>query len=62
MSDQPQVCYWRGKPLEELTREELIEAVKILGRFFQSETSPEMARAKALGCVEMMRRGERFYR
>lgn len=26
------VSYWRGRRLEELTREELIEAVKILGR------------------------------
>jgi hypothetical protein len=53
------VRYWRGKPLEKLSREELIEAVKCLGRWFSLETTREMARIKALGHVEALRRGLR---
>lgn len=32
MTDIPTVSFWMGRPLSELTKEELIEAVEYLGR------------------------------
>lgn len=51
--------YWRGKDIEEMSRDELIAAVRDLGKQFQFYTSPERSRAFALGSVEMLKRGER---
>jgi hypothetical protein len=36
------VMYWRGKPVEYLSREEAIEAVKILVGLYYREQAPRM--------------------
>jgi len=50
---------FRGKLLEEMTREELIEAVEFLGAAYHTLISGSNPRALALGHIEMMRRGEK---
>lgn len=49
------VC-WRGKRVDDMAREELIDAVKWLARAWGREMAPEMARIKALGHIEALRR------
>jgi hypothetical protein len=50
---------WRGKPLNEYSRLELIEIIETLGRMVQEINSPENIEARALGRVEMLTRQER---
>jgi len=50
------ITYWRGKPVTELSREELIAAVEWLGERYMESLSPQ--NTLALGQIEMMRRGE----
>jgi|OM-RGC.v1.036374414 hypothetical protein len=50
---------WRGKPLNEYSRLELIEIIETLGRMGQEINSPENIEARALGRVEMLTRQER---
>jgi hypothetical protein len=48
------VMYWRGKPVEYLSREEAIEAVKVLVSLYYREQAPRMIRSKQ----ELGKRGE----
>jgi hypothetical protein len=52
----PKDVLWKGTRLEDLTREEAIEAVKHLIALYKQYTSEEASRALALGRVEMMKR------
>lgn len=49
---------WRGVPLSECSREELLECINFLTERHKDFTTPQAMRANALGRVEMMRRGE----
>jgi hypothetical protein len=55
---EPTVAYWKGKTLEECSREELYECIEKLGRVCKDHYSPLSMRARALGKVEMIKRGE----
>lgn len=50
---------WKGKLLEDLSREELLEVARHLIRRNLERFTPENIRARALGQVEMLKRGER---
>jgi hypothetical protein len=52
---------WRGKRIEELTRDELIEALHLVASELEQHRTPAAIRAHALGCVEMLKRGERRF-
>jgi hypothetical protein len=60
MSETPQVSFWMGRPVTELSREELIECVEYCARRLAELQSPEAIHARALRRVEMFKRGERF--
>lgn len=47
---------WRGKFLEDTTKEELIDAVKFMGKELQRLHSPCNIEARALGRVEQFKR------
>lgn len=49
---------WEGTPITELSREELIEVIKWLGKEHRCQYSFPAMRARALGHVEMLKRGE----
>ena len=60
LCDDPGSTYfWMGRPLESLSKDELIEVVKQLGSQVQAFYTPSAIRARSLGKVEMLRRGER---
>ena len=46
---------WRGKPLDDLSREELIEALQWFAEQHRIVTSDEAIRERALGRVAAMR-------
>ena len=52
------VSTWMGTPLTELSKEELIEAVEHLAERLDSFYSNVAIRARSLGRVEMIKRGE----
>lgn len=35
MNDVPRVSYWGGRPVTDLTKEELIEALEAMGRMYE---------------------------
>lgn len=51
--------YWEGRPLAELSRDELLEVIDYLANEYARNTTPQMIKAKALGMTEMLKRGER---
>lgn len=53
------VVTYRGKYITEMSREELIEAVRELGARLHEHYTPFAITARAYGEVEMMKRGER---
>ncbi len=55
MSDH--VSCWRGKPIEDLSREEMIEVINFLANQVRELNSPENLEARALGFVAMLKRG-----
>lgn len=55
----PMISYWNGKPVDNLSRDELIEVIKYLSAEVQNMRQPSEIRALCLGKVEMMKRGER---
>jgi len=52
----PRVAYWMGRPIDELTKEELIEVIEFLARDLARLQTPVAIQASALGRVEMMKR------
>jgi hypothetical protein len=54
----PQVLYWRGKDVREMSKDELIEALIWAAERISTYQSPQAIRARALGSVEMIKRGE----
>ena len=46
-------CLWRGRPLEELSKEELIEALELLGDLYQTSLEQHI---KALSSLRSLRR------
>lgn len=53
------IAMYCGQNVDDMTREDLIEAVKFLGKAYNDLLSPDRTRAYALGSVEMIKRGER---
>jgi hypothetical protein len=49
---------WRGKPIAELTREELVEALNWACECYSAMNDPMSIHFRALGRVEAMKRGE----
>ena len=35
--DRPMISYWKGRPIMEMTKEELIEALEEMGRLYNEE-------------------------
>lgn len=56
--DIPMIHTWMGVRLEDMTKDELIEAVRHLGRLAGVYHSSRAIHARALGEVEMIKRGE----
>jgi len=52
---------WYGKPVTELSRDELLEALEFASSELARHQTPKAIRANSLGAVEMMKRGERRY-
>ena len=48
---------WRGNPLTDLSREELIEAIEWLAQALAQFYTPEAVETRALGHVEQVKRG-----
>jgi len=59
MSDTPMKTYYMGKDIEQMSRQELIEALQSIVKMLGWYQAPERSRAFALGSVEMLKRGER---
>lgn len=57
MSEAPTIIQFKGKRLEEMSRDELVDAVRCLGRMLDEHMTPQAREARALGEVERMRRG-----
>ena len=55
------ITTWYGEPVENLSKEELIEALNTMMKELASHRTPEAMRANSLGAVEMLKRGERRY-
>ena len=55
MTDVPMVHYWMGRPLTDLTREELIEAVITLARAVDSERQLHMHTLDIFGTAGAMK-------
>jgi hypothetical protein len=51
---------WFGKPLDELTRDELFDVIGYLSDTLKGHTSPSALRAHSLGRVEMLKRGIKY--
>jgi hypothetical protein len=60
MSDPvtPMLTYWGDKRIEDLTRDELIEALRQTAADLQRLSSSAERRGRALGWVEMIKRGD----
>lgn len=52
------LAHYAGKPIAEMTREDLIEALSQASSELRQLRNSDEIRARALGRVEMMRRGE----
>ena len=50
------VSFWYGRPITELTREELIEALEEMGRAYTAALQTHIADLKFLGELEPRRR------
>jgi hypothetical protein len=48
---------WKGKRIEDLSKEEAIECIRYLAREYRGHTSPEAIKERSVGRVEMMKRG-----
>jgi len=64
MSKAPAIAYWvcaDGMPrkLDDCSREELIRCIHWISGKYAEGMTPEAMRARALGMVEMIKRGER---
>ena len=57
-ADIPMIHTWMGVRLEDMSKDELIEAVKHLGKMQDAYYSRRSIHARALGEVEMIKRGE----
>ena len=57
--DESKVHFWKGRPITELSRDELIEVIDSLSRRHAENTTPSAIHAMAIGQVEMLRRGAR---
>lgn len=53
-----EIAYYRGVRLEDLTREELIDAIKQMGRIQAAFYAKDAIHSRALERVEMIKRGE----
>lgn len=51
---------WMGRPLTDLSRDELLEAAEHMARELHRLFTPEAIRIRSLGRVEWMRRGGMF--
>lgn len=54
-NDIPMLHTWKGQPVEELSRDELLEAVRWLSAEYHELMSPRAIRARALGSAQMLR-------
>jgi hypothetical protein len=52
-----EVAYWMGRPVNELTREELLEVVQYMGRELERYRAPEMRKAIVIGKVAQVTGG-----
>lgn len=52
-----EIASWRGIPIDQLTRGELVEALTFFANRHREMTTPEMSRRLALGRVEEIKRG-----
>lgn len=60
MKEYPTIEMWAGTPVEELSRDELLVALKhCIGELAMYRT-PQAMRTQSLGSVEMLKRGERI--
>lgn len=50
---------WEGKALSECSREELLDVIKAMTPFYLAYMNPAESRTRALGNVEMWKRGEK---
>lgn len=57
--EQKMIVMWRDKRLEDMTKDQLVEALREAARLLQFYQAPGWARAMALGTIEMMKRGEK---
>lgn len=48
---------FRGKPVEDMDRDELLEVIEYLGRQYQEQTSPEAIEERAAGKAALFMRG-----
>lgn len=53
--DDPDKMLWMGRPLRDLSKEELIEVILYYARLFQTDYTPEAIRERAVGKVVLMR-------
>lgn len=53
-----EIVTYRGAYLETMSREELIEAVRDLGRELHKHYTPEASEARALGRIEQLKSGK----
>jgi hypothetical protein len=58
MAEVPMVKTWRGKRIEDLTREEMLDLINLLGDLYFEAMEPAAIRCRTLGRLEMMKRGE----
>jgi hypothetical protein len=52
-----EVGYWMGRPIEELTRDELIEVIQYMSRELAHYRTPEMRKAIVIGKVAQVTGG-----
>ena len=55
------ITTWYGEPIKNLSRSELIAAINHLASELNAHRTPAAMRAHALGCVEMLKKGEKRY-
>lgn len=54
MPEHPMVTTWKGKPVDELTREELIEAINYCGEEMERLRRENMRLAKAMDLIKYL--------
>lgn len=59
MSGEPKKMCWMGVPMDDMPREELIQIISDLADQLAVYNTPHAIRARALGSVEMIKRGEK---